>query len=275
MSGGPGEDAPDREVSAFYDELADHYHLLFQDWDRSMARQAAVLGPLVERYTGKPSAEVLDCACGIGTQAIGLAQRGHRMTACDLSERAVERARGEAIARGVSIPFCVADMRSLPFAPQSFDVVLVADNALPHLLSDDDLRAAVESMAGVLRAEGVLIATVRDYDELSVQRPTMQPPSFFHDAAGERFVHQVWEWDGDTYAVHLYLTWRHAGKVAWTVKHFHSRYRALRRDALTSALQQAGFGRITWNEPKDSNFYQPIVVARRQGGRDASFGSSA
>ena len=40
-----------------------------------------------------PNARVLDVACGIGTQAIGLARRGFAVTASDVSAGAVRRAR--------------------------------------------------------------------------------------------------------------------------------------------------------------------------------------
>ena len=58
-------------VRNFYDDLAAAYHLMFEDWDASMARQAAALGPILERECGAPeSVRVLDCACGAGTQAL-------------------------------------------------------------------------------------------------------------------------------------------------------------------------------------------------------------
>ena len=78
-------------AEGFYDDLAQWYHLMFEDWNRSIAYQGAVLGPILERHTGKKSACVLDCACGIGTQTIGLAQRGHIVVGSDLSRPAVAR----------------------------------------------------------------------------------------------------------------------------------------------------------------------------------------
>jgi hypothetical protein len=33
-------------------ELASHYHLMFEDWEASMARQAAALGPILEHECG-------------------------------------------------------------------------------------------------------------------------------------------------------------------------------------------------------------------------------
>lgn len=72
---------PEISVARFYDELADDYHLIYADWDASIRRQGAALDALI----GQDRADVLDCACGIGTQAIGLALRGHRVTGTDLT----------------------------------------------------------------------------------------------------------------------------------------------------------------------------------------------
>ncbi|RDI27892.1 hypothetical protein [Lentzea flaviverrucosa] len=58
-------------TGAFYDDLSGTYDLMFPDWDASMARQASQLAEFIPA-----GARVLDCACGIGTQAIGLALRG-------------------------------------------------------------------------------------------------------------------------------------------------------------------------------------------------------
>jgi glycine/sarcosine N-methyltransferase len=91
-------------VQGFYDQLASNYHLIFEDWEASIRRQAAVLGAILERECGPaPTVKILDCACGIGTQALGLAKLGFQMTACDLSPLAVERTRKEAEARRMSV----------------------------------------------------------------------------------------------------------------------------------------------------------------------------
>jgi len=250
----------------FYDNLSDSYHLIFEDWDRSIAWQAAVLGQLLERYTRKPSAYVLDCACGIGTQTIGLAQRGHSLVGSDLSSLAVERARTEAKRRGLDIPLHVADMLDLSTVPESgFDAALIADNALPHLLTQSDLEKALAQICGKLTDAGVMIATLRDYDALSAERPSVQPPAFYVQDGKTRFVHQVWQWESDGYVLHVYITVQ--TDEGWSVKHYVSRYRALLRADMEKALLSAGFTSIEWLDPRVSSFYQPVVVARRTASR--------
>ena len=78
------------DTAGFYDDLAEHYHLIFEDWGRSIERQAGALGPLLENKLARGPLKILDCACGIGTQAIGIAQRGHTVVATDLSKAAVK-----------------------------------------------------------------------------------------------------------------------------------------------------------------------------------------
>src|SRR3954464_3129353 len=107
-----------------------------------MARQAAVLGALL----GPGPHRALDCSCGIGTQAIGLALAGHLVVGSDLSPVAAARAAREAAARGAKGPAAAADMRRLPFASDVFDVVVCADNSVAHLLTALDVEAALAGM---------------------------------------------------------------------------------------------------------------------------------
>jgi 2-polyprenyl-3-methyl-5-hydroxy-6-metoxy-1,4-benzoquinol methylase len=59
-----------RSADGFYDDMASSYHLIFDDWDQAIERQRAILTRLM-------LGTVLDCTCGIGTQALGLARAGY------------------------------------------------------------------------------------------------------------------------------------------------------------------------------------------------------
>ena len=72
-------------VERFYDELAPFYHLIFPDWEASIQRQAESLDGVIRERWGEGRLSILDVACGIGTQALGLAALGHRVTASDIS----------------------------------------------------------------------------------------------------------------------------------------------------------------------------------------------
>src|SRR5215470_2852958 len=99
-------------VRDFYDGLASKYHLVYQDWYAAVERQSAALDRLI-RGIHKNPVDVLDCSCGIGTQAIGLARLGYRVQGTDISERSLERARIEAASLGVDIAFAACDFRDL------------------------------------------------------------------------------------------------------------------------------------------------------------------
>src|SRR5215510_6185422 len=94
-----------------YENLTPFYHLVYQDWPKSIKRQATQLDTIIKEHWGDGIHTILDVACGIGTQALGLAQLNYQVVASDLSEAAVERAKQEAQNRGLDITFGVADMR--------------------------------------------------------------------------------------------------------------------------------------------------------------------
>jgi glycine/sarcosine N-methyltransferase len=252
-------------VQAFYDQLAPEYHRLFADWTQAVQWQGETLDRLIRVQKGSPPLAVLDCSCGIGTQAIGLAARGYTVHATDLSPVAVARAELESQALGVSLTFGVADLRSLEIAvPGTFDVVISCDNALPHLLTEAELQRAMRSIRSRLRADGLLLVSLRDYDQLLQVKPQAEMPRVFDDAEGRRIVLQVWDWlpDGRTYRLQLFVLQQRSG--AWETAEFTTEYRALRRQELDQILSETGFAEIRWHLPEASGYYQPIVTARKR-----------
>jgi SAM-dependent methyltransferase len=251
------------KVLNFYDSLADCYHLIFEDWDKTVERQAKVLNKLIVADSAAPALKILDCACGIGTQALGLASLGHHIVASDLSPRAVSRCRQEAERRGLNISFQVSDMTSLAEIPDSdFYVVVALDNALPHLLAHQ-LQQALAAISSKLKPNGLFLASTRDYDSLILKKPTIDGPVFYGKEGNRRIVHQIWDWIDDTrYTLHHYITVQF-GKN-WTPHHFVSEYRCLLRDELNAGLKSAGFQSVQWVMPAESGYFQPLVLARRQ-----------
>jgi SAM-dependent methyltransferase len=253
----------DDPVRTFYDRLAPGYHRIFADWHASIGRQAGILGRLIERELGAGPRDILDAAAGIGTQALGLAALGHRVHATDLSPAAIDRLRHEAATAGVEITTDVADLRLLGNVVDArFDVVMACDNALPHLLTDEDVHMAVAQMSARLRRGGLFLASIRDYDRLADERPTGELPRVVDDQDGRRISFQVWEWaaDGRTYRLHQFIV-RRSGD-GWQTDHAEVEYRALRRAELELAVATAGLSEMAWHEPADTGFHQPIITAR-------------
>lgn len=250
-------------VLQFYQRLASQYHLIFADWAKSIERQGNALDRLLRTQFEEPPLRVLDCSCGIGTQALGLAERGYAVHATDLSPAAVERAAQEAAKMGIPLTVGVADFRSLEQQVEgTFDVVLSCDNSLPHLITDADLLLAAKNMRAKLNKPGLLVISIRDYDDLTLDKPDAITPHVYHDPDGRRIVFQVWEWseDGHTYTTTLFIVKESGG--GWQTTAYETTYRALLRDDLNAILQEAGFTDIRWHMPQDTGYYQPIVTAR-------------
>lgn len=245
--------------SSFYDELAESFHLIFDDWDAAIRRQRDVLARLLP--TPADGKRVLDCACGIGTQAIGLAMLGFTVEGSDLSEASIDRARREAAARGIDAEFRVDDMRRLSAAPtNSYDAVIAMDNAIPHLESDDDIEGALSTMRARLRSGGVFLVSLRDYAPLIARRPSSTPAAFYSDGAFRRFVHQVWDWQDDRrYVVHLFITVQ--SPDGWHTRHFVGRYRAIAPSEVAALAVRAGFDDVRVLMPDETGYYQPVIRA--------------
>lgn len=245
----------------FYDGLAPAYHLVYGDrWDEAVERQGAALERII-RAVRPAAVDLLDCSCGIGTQAIGLARRGFRVTGTDISGEEIARARAEASRLGARLELAVADFRDLSGVTGSFDVVLSCDNALPHLLHDADLSRALARMRSKLRPGGLLLVSVRDYDRALTERPPTAPPLIV-DGPPRRVVVRLHDWDGPDsplYTVRFLILTERGG--TWSVEHHAGRYRAIRRDALTDLVLAAGFTEPEWRNGPDAGFHQPILTA--------------
>lgn len=84
-----------------------------------------VMGKRCVERVGVASGEyVLDVACGTGNAAIRAAEAGGRVVGLDLTPELFEAGRREAKAAGVEIEWVAGDAEELPFADESFDVVM-------------------------------------------------------------------------------------------------------------------------------------------------------
>ena len=248
-------------TQTFYDNMAAQYDKLFQDWEESTREQAAILDKLFTAYGFDRSARVLDCACGIGTQAIGLAALGYHVTGSDISGAELREARARAEKYGVSLDLKRADFRALSESfDERFDIVIAMDNALPHMLTRGALREAVTGIVGQLKPGGLFAASIRDYDSLLESRPPYSPPYIHKTAAGQRVSFQTWDWKGENYELTQYII---EDEKALSVSKFACEYRATRREELSGLLLDAGCSEVVWRFPEETGYYQPIVTARK------------
>jgi len=245
----------------FYDELSPFYHLIFQDWEVSIERQANILEGIITSEWGNEVSTIVDVSCGIGTQAIGLAKHGYEVNASDLSSQAIERAKEETRKRGLDIKYSVSDMRDA-FAHHSkeFDVLISCDNSIPHLLSDLDILNAFKGFYRCVKPGGGCLITLRDYENENREGIPVKPYGVRIEQGIKYIIFQTWEFHGDIYNLSMYLIRDHGSKQAET-KIFRSQYYAITLSKIVSLMREAGFDRARQIE---SNFYQPVIVGTRK-----------
>ena len=94
----------------------------------------------------------LDVGCGTGDNAIALARRGFEVSAIDVAERALARAREKADRAGLAVEFRLADVTRLDDGEGSFDLIM--DRGLLMSLFGEAARRSYASALIRLTADG-------------------------------------------------------------------------------------------------------------------------
>lgn len=158
-------------ADAGYDTIATVYDFLVPDALLAPQASAGAFAGHVE-----PGARVLDCACGTGTLAVGLALRGCEVVATDASEAMVARAARLASEHAAPVDASVCAWAQLPRRgwDERFDVVFCVGNSLPHAVGRSGRRAALGAMASTLRAGGRLVVTSRAWEQVRAAGSRLQ-----------------------------------------------------------------------------------------------------
>lgn len=248
-------------TQTFYNDLSSQYDKLFLDWHSTTKEQAIILDKLFSNNGFNTSAKILDCACGIGTQTIGLASLGYNMTASDISDGELAEAKTRAKKDNLQIVFKNADFCKLSESfSEQFDIIIAMDNALPHMLSKEALESAVKSITGQISEGGMFVASIRDYDVLLKDKPPYSPPYIHKTQNGQRVSFQTWTWNDDHYTLVQYII---DDESVLQISKFQCEYRATKRQELTDLLLANGCKDVVWLFPDETGFYQPIVIAKK------------
>ena len=119
---------------------------------------------LVAEVEALPPGRALDLACGEGRNAVWLAERGWDVTGVDFSNVGLDKARGLADARGVSVHWELADVTEYMPAPESFGLVIVMYLHLPEAARGVAFRHAAAAVA----AGGSLLVVGHDITNRTV-----------------------------------------------------------------------------------------------------------
>jgi len=142
-------------------------------WDRRYADPSGRVhkaGPdaLLVRHTppAQPGSRALELACGLGHNAIWLAEQGYTVDAFDISLTALRQARAAMLARGVrGVNFIAADLDHFVLPPYAYDLICV------FRFLDRSLFSAIRER---VRPGGVVIYQTLNTGHL-VQHPDTDP----------------------------------------------------------------------------------------------------
>ena len=128
------------------------------EWDAMYAEKHTIWSgepnaQLVAETTSLTPGTALDVGCGEGADAVWLAQHGWDVTAVDISEIALDRARDHASSAGVDVSFERADLVTAPPAPSSYDLVSAQYFHLP----DPPRAQAYRGLGAAVRPGGNLL----------------------------------------------------------------------------------------------------------------------
>jgi SAM-dependent methyltransferase len=147
-----------------YDGLASAYDFLVPDSLLDPGGSFAAFREWVEDLPR--GAAVLDCACGPGHLAVGLAQAGFVVTATDASAAMIARA--TALAESYDVALTVDRLTWDELSDRQWDdrfaAVFCVGNSIAHAAGAGARRRALRNMSRVLRAGGRLLLTSRNWE---------------------------------------------------------------------------------------------------------------
>ena len=135
-------------VRTLFATIADRYDLITAVL--SYGQDARWKKKLVSLADIRPGERALDLAAGTGDIAFAVAARGAKTIGLDITHRMLQLAS----AKSTAAAFVTADMISLPFRSQVFDLVTTGYG----LRNVPDLNAAIDEIARVLRPGGRLLS---------------------------------------------------------------------------------------------------------------------
>lgn len=183
-SGTADPSAQARDVQSYFDGVAG-------SWSDHYAPGGRMAGR-IERFTAACEAysraqmRVLDFGCGSGELAVALAQKGWRVTGCDISGEMLRHA--EAAPGGGGVTWQALDVAggvTLPFDGESFDLA-VASSVFEYVLHPE---AHLKELCRILMPGGHLLVTVPDMrHDVRIKEESQR-----HDLRGRvaRFVRRV------------------------------------------------------------------------------------
>jgi len=161
----PTENKSKLFVSEYTTEFVDRWDELI-DWQKRREAEGGFFEGILNNNGART---VLDIACGTGYHTVTLHFNGFDVTGSDGSANMVNKAQENAARSGLKNTRLVeAQWTSLStvFPYERFDAIVCLGNAFTHLFDDDERRAALREIYGLLTDGGVAVIDHRNYDTM-------------------------------------------------------------------------------------------------------------
>lgn len=249
-------------VAKLYDDIADVYAGYYTDYDAAVRKQGHDLAGVLGRYNVAPGEHIFDCSCGIGTQAIGIALQGYKVSASDISPKSIEQAQSNARKFGVDITLSTGDMRTSIKPGHQFGAVISCGNSLAHLLEISDMEAVLSSAKAALKPGGVFLAALTDHENGTREENKFYDPHVKSDSNGRTINFQLWTWikQGEIYICDDYTIVDEKSEKP-ELKKVSATFRIWRKDYLFKLAHEIGFKHSDWLLPADTGHHNPIFCA--------------
>lgn len=238
-----------------YATLADDYHWL------GPGSVLAVVARHADGFTARPGARILDCACGIGTDAITLADAGYAVWASDGSAAMVAEARRRVAAAGVAVPVEVCRWDGLPDRfGERFDLVLCLGNSISHV-GRDGMVPAFTGIGRVLAEGGRLVVNARNWEKLRRDRPRLTVRDRVVGADGGHCIPlYLWnhanDWD-EPHGVEIVFVIETAGSVV--VRSHELTFWPFRLHDVHQSLERAGLRVVGDDFDPEADWYEVVA----------------
>ncbi len=159
------------EVSRFYDRLAGDYDRM-TGFEKRFVVERPFFKSLVDAHGIR---RAVDAGAGTGFHSLLLSELGVKVSAVDVSAAMLEALRRNAARRGVEIETVRSTFAGLAGRLHGpYDAVFCLGNSLPHILTQEELLAAVTVFRSLLGKGGILFVQLLNYAKLCATRDRLQ-----------------------------------------------------------------------------------------------------
>ena len=165
-----------------YSKIAEDYEAL--NPKEEIFLQKDFFSRVAEKYKIKTC---LDCACGLGWHLYMIDDLGVKCYGSDISPEMIKICKNNL--SGKNIELKVEDYRKLANSWETkFDMILCVSSALNHMIKDEDIAVALDSMYERLEEKGIVVIFSGVSDALAASKPKLIPARLYSEEAIYHFI---------------------------------------------------------------------------------------